>query len=174
MTEEIDISGISDPKALRIIEILLRKIAVLEERITQLERNSSNSSKPPSSDIVKPESEQRSSSRKAGGQKGHKGVRHKLISLDKVDAIERIEITKCADCEGDTTRTGKVIRHQVYELVEKPAILTEYQRQQRYCQRCNKYTYGSLPEDISDGQHYGNHLQSFLTYLKGAPGATYT
>jgi|LakMenEpi03Aug12_release.lakeMendotaPanAssembly.Ray.scaffolds.fasta_scaffold4091458_1 hypothetical protein len=54
MAEEIDISGISDPKALRIIEILLRKIAVLEERITQLERNSSNSSKPSSSDIDVP------------------------------------------------------------------------------------------------------------------------
>jgi hypothetical protein len=33
MTEEIDISGVSDPKALRVIGILLRKIAVLEERI---------------------------------------------------------------------------------------------------------------------------------------------
>jgi len=174
MAEEIDISGISDPRALRIIEILLRKIAVLEERITQLERNSSNSSKPPSSDIVKPESEQRSSSRNAGGQKGHKGVRHKLVSLDKVDAIERIEITKCPDCEGDTTRTGKVIRHQVYELVKKPVILTEYQRRQCYCQRCNKYMYGSLPEGISNGQRFGNHLQSFLIYLKGATGATYT
>jgi hypothetical protein len=54
MAEEFDISGISDPKALRIIEILLRKIAVLEERITQLERNSSNSSKPSSSDIDVP------------------------------------------------------------------------------------------------------------------------
>lgn len=33
---------------------LLKKIAELEQKIARLEKNSSNSSKPPSSDIVKP------------------------------------------------------------------------------------------------------------------------
>ena len=56
----IDLSGIKDPAALEIIKFLLEenrklreRIQALEEKIARLEKNSSTSSKPPSSDITK-------------------------------------------------------------------------------------------------------------------------
>jgi len=56
------------------IKTLKEIIAKLEERIAQLEKNSNNSSKPPSSDIVKPSRVVRmlGKKRKRGGQSGHR------------------------------------------------------------------------------------------------------
>ena len=63
------------------IEILLAENAELKRRIAQLEKNSSNSSKPPSTDMNKPDAKngrnqslRKPSDKKPGGQKGHKGV----------------------------------------------------------------------------------------------------
>ena len=57
-----------------LIEQLRDEIAMLKAKIATLEKNSKNSSKPPSSDIVKPpkpkDKERRK--RKIGAQKGHK------------------------------------------------------------------------------------------------------
>ena len=51
---------------------LQTKITQLEEIIVQLQKNSSNSSKPPSSDIVKPKSKNHNKGkRKIGAQPGH-------------------------------------------------------------------------------------------------------
>lgn len=71
---EKEITEIKDPKALRVIAYLLQRIQVLEEKIARLERNSTNSSKPPSTDITKPKEEQRRpGERKIGGQPRHRG-----------------------------------------------------------------------------------------------------
>ena len=52
--------------------MLKEHIKVLEEKIARLERNSSNSSKPPSSDIINPEPKsQNGKKKKRGGQFGH-------------------------------------------------------------------------------------------------------
>ena len=175
MAEHIDITGITDPKALSVIAKLLEKIAGLEERIARLERNSKTSSKPPSSDIVKPASENRQSGvRKIGGQPGHKGVSRRLTPLKEVDHIVPIEIGCCPECNGPVIPSGKILRQQVSELVEKPVALTEYQTMLCYCEHCQKTVHGSLPEGIAPGQRYGKRVQALLMYLKGAMGATYT
>ena len=63
MAEQFDlakeISEITDPRALRVIGYLVEQIKVLQEKVARLEKNSSTSSKPPSSDITKPAEEQR-------------------------------------------------------------------------------------------------------------------
>lgn len=175
MAEDIDLSGISDPKALAVIAKLLEKLAVLEEQLSQLKKDSSTSSKPPSSDIVKPPHERRlRGTRKSGGQRGHKGVRHSLLPLEEVDRIERINIEQCPLCGDRVAPTGKIIRQQVYELVEKPVIVTEYRRSKCYCEGCKSTVCGNLPAGVRAGQQYGERLQSFLIYLKGGVGASYT
>ena len=55
------------------IESQQRQIKVLEVKVARLSKNSSNSSKPPSSDITKPKSNKKdkTNKRKIGGQPGH-------------------------------------------------------------------------------------------------------
>ena len=82
-----------------------QKINKLEGRIKELEdqksKNSSNSSKPPSSDEYKkqPKSTRKKSGLKPGGQKGHKG--DTLKKAEQVDEIIVHKIDCCENCHKD-------------------------------------------------------------------------
>src|ERR1700759_4853553 len=98
------------------VDDLKAEIAELRER---LGRNSSNSSKPPSSDPpsykAKPARESRG--RKRGGQSGHQGNTRKLLPADEVDHLVEIRPAACSACgrrlRGDDPHPE---RHQVSEV----------------------------------------------------------
>jgi len=82
----------NDPEI--IVEVLLQmgtRIEDLERKIALLTRDSSNSSKPPSSDgpAAKPKARppMKSKKRKPGGQPGHKGSNRDLIPTQKADVV---------------------------------------------------------------------------------------
>ena len=174
-----EISEITDPKALRIIMHLLKKIEVLEGKVAQLEKNSSNSSKPPSSDITKPQSEQRQpGKRKIGGQPKHVGKTRELLPPEKVDKVESLELKEnnCRSCgvcfTGDEER--KVLIQQTIELIENPIEVTEYRRDGCECNMCGVTTYAQLPVGVVEDELCGPRLQALLAYMKGNHGASYT
>ncbi|MBN1513184.1 MAG: hypothetical protein JXB13_14305 [Phycisphaerae bacterium] len=55
-----------------LIRQLLARIEKLEAEVARRDKNSSNSSKPPSSDIVKPAKRKEKGIRRIGGQPGHR------------------------------------------------------------------------------------------------------
>ncbi len=62
------------------VESISEQVITLERKIASLSTNSTNSSKPPSSDgprVAKPK--KKKSRRSAGGQKGHKGHKRELL-----------------------------------------------------------------------------------------------
>src|SRR6516165_10606620 len=71
-----------------------KQIADLERQLALRKQNSTNSSKPPSSDGLAGEPRQRGrhkkSRRKAGGQPGHRGAHRPLLPAEKVDEIRPI------------------------------------------------------------------------------------
>ena len=174
----IDVDSIKDlDSAKAIIRVLLDRIEQLELRIAQLEKNSSTSSKPPSSDIVKPPHEQRQrGKRKSGGQLGHPGTRRDLLPPEKVDHILDWEETECPLGHGklEPHRCGETIVQQVAELVDKPVEVTEYRRHGHWCPHCREIHYKALPEGVVEGQLCGMKLQALVGYLKGNLGASYT
>jgi transposase len=121
-----------------IVEVLLQmsdRIAELERKVALLTRDSSNSSKPPSSDgpTGKPKAHppQKSRKRKPGGQPGHKGKKRELIPLDEVDVIEDIFPEKSCHCGKalDTDHNpggGKYFRYQMTDVPEITPQVTEY------------------------------------------------
>jgi len=65
---------------------LQARVRQLEEKIARLERNSSNSSKPPSSDIVNPRPATRKRGKaKRGGRPGHKKHTRQAFTADQID-----------------------------------------------------------------------------------------
>ena len=75
-----------------------RRLARLEERLTQTSRNSS---KPPSPDppaVARPA--RRPSGRKTGGQPGHPGYGRELKPVEEVARLIEVKPTACAQCGG--------------------------------------------------------------------------
>src|SRR5450631_1491018 len=127
-----------------LIEKLTARVAELERR---LGADSSNSSRPPSSDspytkkIAKTRSSRQRSGRKPGKQPGDPGVSRSLS--DNPDKTIRIDPDTCAGCHGSlagaTPRT--VERRQVVDLPPVPApMVTEYRLGARTCRCCGAET----------------------------------
>jgi len=77
---------------------LTEQVAKLTDKIASLLKNSSNSSKPPSSDIVKPANiKQSDGPRRQGGQPGHQGVNRQPFDAEQIDHTIPLYADSC-DC----------------------------------------------------------------------------
>ena len=158
------------------VKELRKRVEKLEEAVARKSTDSSNSSKPPSSDgITKPPSKRRAQRgeprRKQGGQKGHKGVTRELFPEDEVTTIEKLYPVKCKKCGASFSQTPAVTtlhpetrRHQQFEIPAKSLIITEYQRHGCRCS-CGTTTWATLPPEAVDG--FGPRLSASLAYLTG-------
>ena len=107
---------------------LLKANAELAEKVAKLSKNSSNSSKPPSSDIVKPpKAKQSSGTTQQGGQPGHKGSNREPFRQDQIDKTIPFYTDSC-DCgyvgSGQPIEKPKI--QQTVELSDRPVTITEY------------------------------------------------
>lgn len=150
--------------------------AKLTERVAKLSKNSTNSSKPPSSDIVKPPGPKRSKGpRRRGGQPGHPGVNRPAFRAEQIDRFEDHHPRLCPHGHPlDPEPTGAPKIHQVAELPENPLIITQYQLHGHRCAICNQIVWADLPPGVIEGQLCGPRLQTMIAYMKGSLHASYT
>ena len=151
-----------------------KQIADLERQLALRQRNSTNSSKPPSSDGVageqRPRGRKDKSKRKPGGQPGHVGHHRPLVPLDQVDATEVVLPKHCGHCGRNlpqrpdkVTTQGEPRRHQVTEVPPVKANITEYQFPNVVCGHCGETTRMPLSDEIA-GQ-FGPQLTALIAYL---------
>jgi transposase len=127
-----------------IISLLLTKNAELEERIIELEdeirrlklgKNSSNSSKPPSSDIYKPKKNQSlrtKSGKKSGGQAGHIGTTLRICNNpDEIIDLYPNHCNKC-DCQLDEANGKEYTCRLEIDLPPVKPITTEFRITQAF------------------------------------------
>lgn len=126
------------------IEALTQRVAELEQRLAS---DSSNSSRPPSSDAswskqpAKKRSSRTRSGRKPGKQPGSGSSSRSLID----DPDERLEIhpDRCGSCDASLRRAGEHSRQrrQVVDVAAAPPpTVTEYQRISKVCPCCGTVT----------------------------------
>jgi transposase len=158
---------------LAVFDSLQGRIAELEQRIGDLEArlklNSTNSSKPPSSDPIgfKRKPPAPPSGRKRGGQPGHPRVQSRLVPEEKVRTITECRPTDCRRCGhalGGDDPTPLV--HQVAELPKIEPLVDEYRLHRLACPQCGTTTCGTLPEGVPQGC-FGPYLQAVLATLAG-------
>jgi transposase len=160
-----------DNAALRAENVVLQaRIRELEARLGQ---DSSNSSRPPSSDPphVPPKRRPRPSGRNRGGQPGHRGVFRALLPVEQVDALVAVVPERCRHCgqpfpEPAARRRGRVWRHQVVELLPLAVRVTEYQMVMRRCPDCGKRTRADLPAGVPR-RAFGARLTAVIALLSG-------
>jgi transposase len=158
---------------------LLARIAELETEVARLRKDSSNSSKPPSSDIVQPKTAQskrkgRGRERKIGGQPGHPRQMRKPFGPDEIDQAYEYFCKACPDCGGElqNSRTPDRIVQQV-ELIEKPFVVSEHRARAQWCPRCRAVHRADLPRETLGAGLVGPRLTALVGYLKGACHVSY-
>jgi transposase len=155
---------------------LTAQVKTLTEQVARLSKDSSTSSKPPSSDIVKPpKPPSPDGPRRQGGQTGHAGHTRPAFAPDQIDHSEDLHPERC-DCGAalDSTPVGPPKTHQVAELVEKPIRVSQYRLHAHRCPRCGKVVWAELPPGVIPDQLFGPRLQALVGYMKGALHASYT
>ena len=148
------------------------EIARLEARIAELEKrlgkNSSNSSKPPSSDGLKRTCSLRSntSGRKPGGQLGHPGQRLQPSATPEV--VIDLPLESCPQCASDL-REQPVESEEVRQVFELPPIklcVTAYRAQRKRCRICGRLAGAEFPAGVNAPTQYGPNMQAVMSYLQ--------
>ena len=147
----------------------------LQEKVASLERDSTNSSKPPSSDGPKKKRgspKRGSSGRKPGGQKGRVGKARQPAPPEEVRETVNSQSstvphrpTECIDCGQpfpETASEAVVERRQVWEVPELKPFVVEHAFYQVTCP-CGAATRLSVPDWIMSGM--GENLQSHVAYF---------
>lgn len=149
---------------------LTTRLAELEE---QLRRSSKNSSKPPSSDPpwLLRGAKRTPSGRKPGGQPGHKKNERALLPAERVDESHEVWPTVCGGCQKSLiaetrTEVGEVVRHQVVELPEVRARVTEFRLHTQSCPHCQWATTAAVPAGASPGR-FGPRLTAVVALCTG-------
>jgi transposase len=158
---------VSDPRDQRIAELeaenaaLKARTAELEKKVEdltklvltlkeQLDRNSSNSNKPPSSDTPAQKAERRGKGTggKRGGQTGHSGSTRELVPPEQVNEFQPLFPAECENCWSPLPQVpgSKVQRIQTIELPPLKAYVIEWLRHCVTCPRCRHKTWASISQ----------------------------
>ena len=152
-----------------------RRIAQLEARVEQLERqlrrNSRNSSVPPSADppgASRPRRERGPSGRDQGAQAGHEGHGRELLPSEAVDEIVEHWPQRCGCGRrfGEAERASGVLvaRHQVEELPELATRVSEHRLRAVRCPACGRKQRGELPGEVARSV-FGPRFQAAVAVL---------
>jgi transposase len=148
------------------IQLLQQRLAELEARLGQ---NSTNSSKPPSSDppAVKRRPPRPTGQRQPGKQLGQPKQSRPLVPPDQVQQLIPCYPTACRRC-GHTLHgeDPQPLRHQVAELPPVPPTVLEYRLHRRTCPVCRTQTCATLPDGVPPGA-FGPRLQALSSVLSG-------
>jgi transposase len=154
-----------------------KQIADLERQLAARKKNSTNSSKPPSSDGLAGAQRRRcsprkKSGRKPGGQPGHMGQERPRVETP--DRSEEILPLHCQHCETalpqapeERQTVGDIVCRQIVDLPEVILpVVTEYQYPKLVCPCCQK---GTRAEVRSEHSHQiGERLTAVISYLIAA------
>jgi transposase len=166
------------------LEIVLARVAELEAKLARLEaelaaakKNSTNSSKPPSSDIVKPNKKPKSGEkRKCGGQPGHSKHERPLFPDDQVDYTD-LHCVECPDCHGPVVASAappKIIQQVDIPLPSEMISVVGFRSHACWCRKCKQVHYAPIDKAIHRAGSFSARLTALIAYLKGACHCSYS
>jgi len=167
---------VTTEELLAVIAAQQAQIATLMARVAELERrlglNSTNSSKPSSSDgLNKPgrriSSMRQASGKKPGGQEGHVGKT--LRQVDNPDKVVDHYPEQCRRCSAalNETMATDYQKRQVFDLPEPPPLqVTEHRAHVCCCSSCGTKTVGQFPDGVTAAAQYGAVITATIVYLQ--------
>jgi len=141
-----------------------------EKRIKKLEaqinKNSRNSSKPPSSDSPFKNTDKKKKKQSSGVKKKRKGTT--LKQVEDPDEVVTCKVDFCEHCQCDLSSENiqDLDKRQVTDLPPIKAFTTEYQGEIKECPHCHKITKAVFPEGVTHKVQYGSGIQATAVYLR--------
>ena len=136
MTRE-ELEKLSKEELIEIVLAMQEQLLAISAKAADMEArlnmNSTNSSKPPSSDQWKrPQTQKKKSGKKAGGQAGHKG--HGLKIEREADEIIEIKAPACEECCAAISEIEGMSVDKRYKIdIEIRTIITRYEQMETVC-----------------------------------------
>lgn len=153
-----------------LINTLMKQVAEHSKQIEQLQqqigKNSSNSSKPPSSDGYSkpsPKSLRGKSGKNTGGQKGHKGNTLSKVAVPDEVILHDVSVCTCGASLADA-KIVKTESRQVYDIPEPRIHVVEHQVVTKLC-ACGKLCCSTFPSTVTAPTQYGPRILSLGVYL---------
>lgn len=155
---------------------LERRYAELEARYAKATKNSATSSKPPSSDLVKPPKKRRQpGERRQGGQPGHPRHEREAFPPEEINFFAKHSYETCPDCGGDLAFSdAQPYCIQQIEIIEKPTTVTEHIALAQWCEHCQKTHHHPFPRELYNAGLVGPRLTALVAYMKGPCHASFS
>jgi transposase len=142
----------------------------------ELNKNSHNSHKPPSSDWSEGKKKTndkrrrgRKNRRRPGGQKGHRGHWRPLVPPERVDKQVEHYPRRCRRCARDIRHDAadpEPLHHQIAEIPVIAPTVTDHVLYRVTCPDCKTRTTARLPNDVPK-VCFGPNLRSLVVLLSG-------
>ena len=167
--------GRTPPEARAYIETLIARVAVLEAAVKalteRLQQDSTNASRPPSSDRPSKKGGQKRRQprgRRPGGQPGHPGHTREWIPVEDVDRVIVLKPVSCGRCDHEWSGTDpQPHRHQMIDIAPMRPVVYDYQVHRLTCEGCGATTYGSWPQGVPTSM-MGPLAQAIVALCTGA------
>jgi len=158
------------------VDTLLGEVAALREQLAAVRKDSSTSSKPPSSDIVKPKPAHAGDAKRAiGGQPGHPKHERAPFPPEQVSHFEEHTLDTCPCCGGPLRRNGPFAKVVQQVDIEKPPLVIEQHTSPEYwCAHCARGYTAPMPAHIEKGGLVGLELTALIAFMKGACHASFS
>ena len=156
------------------------RIAALEARLAELEGRVHDLTKPPipprPGTALPKGPAKKPSGKKPGGQPGHPPHLKVLLPPERVKCTVPYVPQEREHCHQPLPKESgpqdpPLVRHQVAELPELAAEITEHQAHARICPCCGKVTRATIPEAIR-AHTVGPRLTAALSYFAGCHGVS--
>ncbi len=161
----------------RQVDLLQERVESLERKVAQLSKNSSTSSKPPSSDITKPKPKKRKKGkRKIGAQHGHPKHERPPFPDDEIASFHDYRLDACPECDNpDVTFLDQPPRIIQQMELEKVVVFKEEHRSYPvWCERCGKVHYCPFPEDVVKEGLFKERITALVAYMKAVDHASFS
>ena len=143
-------------------KLVAKQSKQIDELTSRLNMNSSNSSRPPSSDSPYQSKEVGKEHKKPGAKKGHKGHRQTLLTPTETKIIQP-ETCSCGN--GKMVDLTPYYTHQVIELPEIKMDVTHFVLYKGVCSCCGKRNKGLIPGEHRTG--FGPRLSALIAEMAG-------
>ena len=159
------------------IEALGKEVDALKRTVARLSKNSSNSSKPPSSDITKPKPQRsRKAKPKIGAQPGHPKHERPPFAQEDINAFHDYRLSACPECGNADVQLLDLPPRVMQQMELETFVVTKHEHRSYpvWCENCGQVHYHPFPRNVVKEGLLKERLSTLVAYMKAVDHASFS